>query len=157
MMGGAGNRMPMQMQLTPGGQMNPNMGMIGQVGPGQMMPGQQRGPAPPYMNPSPGGGMVQNTGSPMMMGAHGPGGSVPSQFIPSPGSSQSGLPSPGPRSNLAPSPMSVSIATPQNDPPGGEDQAYLVILQWDLESGHVLISNGQKEIGLQMVQFSNRI
>ena len=72
------------------------------------------------------GGMVQTGGSPMMMG-HGPSPAVPTQFIPSPGSSHSGLPSPGPRSNLAPSPMSVSIATPQNDPPGGEDQAYLVI------------------------------
>lgn len=88
------------------------------------MQGQQRGPAPPYMNPSP-GGMVQAGGSPMMMSGHGPSPAVPSQFIPSPGSSHSGLPSPGPRSNLAPSPMSVSIATPQNDPPGGEDQAYL--------------------------------
>ncbi len=54
----AGNRM--QMQIPPGQQMNPNMGMLGQVGgpgqimPGQIMQGQQRGPAPPYMNPSPG-------------------------------------------------------------------------------------------------------
>ena len=50
-----GNRMQMA-----GQQMNPNMGMLGQVGgpgqimPGQIMQGQQRGPAPPYMNPSPG-------------------------------------------------------------------------------------------------------
>jgi hypothetical protein len=117
-----GNRM--QMQMAPGA-MNSNMGMIGQVGPGQIMQGQPRGPAPPYMNPSP-GGMVPTGGSPMMMSGHGPSPAVSNQFIPSPGSSQSGLPSPGPRSNLAPSPMSVSIATPQNDPPGGEEQAYLV-------------------------------
>jgi hypothetical protein len=58
-----GNRMP---GMMPSGQMP---GMMGQ---GQMMPNQQgpRGPAPPYMNPSP-GSMVSAGGSPMMMPSHG--------------------------------------------------------------------------------------
>jgi len=129
MMGG--NRMPVQLnqgQMNQGQinqtQMNTNMsGMMGQSGP--MMQGQQpRGPAPPYMNPTP-ANMGPTGGSPMMMQSHGLSPAVSNQFIPSPGSAQSGLPSPGPRSNMAPSPMSVSIATPQNDPLG-EEQAYLV-------------------------------